>query len=61
MNQTVTDAPAVVMPTRLSDNSIAYNVIATIDGTEFAFACVGECHAIKLRDAIRECAWIERT
>lgn len=53
--------PAVVWRAKLSDGSIAYNVFVTLPGTKhWAFlAATDEQHALRLRDEINGCAWVE--
>lgn len=51
---------ATVVPITLSDNSVSYNVILTVEGETVVFAAVARSHAETLAREINECACIER-
>ena len=56
-----TKQAARIIPVTMSDKSIAYNVIAALDGQEVVFACETAGHAATLANAINQASWIERT
>jgi len=53
--------PAAVLPVKLSDGSIADNVYVTVPGTRcrVILAATDEHHALRLRDEINACFWVE--
>lgn len=53
--------PARIATVTMSDKSIAYNVLASLDGQEFVFACQTAGHADTLANAINQASWIERS
>ena len=55
------NTPARVAKVTMSDKSIAYNVLADLDGQEFVFACQTAGHADTLANAINQACWIERS
>jgi len=59
-SMTTVKQPARILRVTLSDKSIAYNVLANLDGKEFVFACQTAGHADTLANAINACSWIER-
>lgn len=59
-SMTTTKQPADVVRVKLSDNSIAYNVIARLDGQGVCFGCQDAKHADALAEAINQAAWIEK-
>lgn len=58
---TTTKQPARIARVILSDKSIAYNVVANLDGHEFVFACQTAGHADTLANSINQSSWIERS
>lgn len=61
MPTTLPAPPATVCPVKLSDGSISYNVIVDLPGgrSRVVFAATDEHHALRLRDEINECAFVE--
>lgn len=55
------EQPARLCRVVLSDKSIAYNVVAKLEGQEFVLACQDREHAVTLADAINQASWIERS
>ena len=55
------EVPARLCKVTMSDKSIAYNVLAKLDGQEFVFACQTAGHADTLASAINQASWIERS
>ena len=58
---TTKHTPARIAEVTLSDQSVAYNVVADLDGQEFVFACQTAGHADTLAKAINQTSWIERS
>ena len=50
---------AVIEKQIMSDKSVAYNVIATIDGHLVRFACQTAGHASNLASSINNTSWAE--
>lgn len=53
------DLLAKIAPVKMSDESIAYNVVVEQLGTTLIFACESLWHAQELAESINRCAWIE--
>lgn len=60
-SMTTTKQPARIAKVTMTDKSIAYNVLAKLDGQEFVFACQTAGHADTLANAINQSSWIERS